>query len=128
MPKLWTEVADVRKRALGADADYGDEDIESLILDAEDIAQTAFPKLTAQVPNEIPKLRVVRVVAGMVIRRLRNPDGIRTIQDSTGPLSGSTTFAGDAPGELRLTDQDRRDLTVGGGAGRRAFSVRPNYL
>lgn len=128
MPNLWTDVDEVRDRALGVDEDFTDAQIDRLIGDAEDIVLAAFPLIESQVPGDIPVARVARVVASMVIRRLRNPDGIRTLQDSTGPFAGSTTFAGDAPGELALTDDDRRALTVGGGTGRRAFSVRPNYL
>lgn len=128
MPSLWTDVDEVRERALGVDEGFTDSQIQRLIEDAEDIVQAAFPLVESQVPKDIPIERVARVVSGMVIRRLRNPEGIRTFQDSTGPYSGSTTFAGDNPGELYLTDDDKRALSVGAGAGRRAFSVRPNYL
>lgn len=126
MPQ-WTSTPEVRERSLGADDDFSDEQITRLIDDAEDVVLAAFPAIESQVPDPIPLARVARVVSGMVIRRLRNPDGIRTLQDSTGPYSGSTTYAGDHPGEIYLSEEDKRALTVGTASGRRAFSVMPNY-
>lgn len=125
---LWLDVDDVRRRALGADEDFDDAQLSDLIEDAEDVAEQAFPDLADRVTSGVTKLRTVqRVLAGAVIRRIRNPDGIRTIQDSTGPFAGSTTFAGDHPGEIYLTDDDRSALAPPAvSEGRVAFSVRPN--
>lgn len=124
----WAEVGAVRDRALGVDEDFTDQQINTLVEDAEDAVLKAFPAIEDQITaGKVRKATVVRVVAGMVIRVLRNPDGIRTIQDSDGPHSGSTTFAGDNPGQINLSDDDKRDLTPAGSGGRRAFSVMPNY-
>ncbi|GAB3192148.1 hypothetical protein GCM10027061_21600 [Nesterenkonia suensis] len=128
MAAVWLQVADVRSRALGSDSEYSDEDIEVLLEDAEDLALQSFPDLAERVSAGKPSVaRVRRVLANVVVRKLRNPEGIRTIQDSTGPFSGSTTFAGDNPGEMYLTDEDKRALSPPGAQGRRAFSVRPRY-
>lgn len=125
---LGVTVSDVRQRALGVDEDFGSQTLGVLLEDAEDLALREFPNLLEHIDSGAVRLATVkRVISNVVIRRLRNPEGIRTIQDSTGPFSGSTTFAGDHPGELYLTDADRKDLSGGERVGRRAFSVMPNY-
>lgn len=126
---LWLDVEDVRSRAAGLDLDFEDVAITVFIEDAEDLALQEFPDLKERiVAGTTPLSRVKRVIANVVVRKLRNPEGIRTFQDSTGPYSGSTTFAGDNPGEIYLTDEDKRALAPPSvAAGRRAFSVMPAY-
>ncbi len=55
----------------------------------------------------------------LVLGKLANPGGIRTVQESNGPSSGSITYGGDSPGTLILTAQHRKMLGITG-AGRRA--------
>lgn len=62
------------------------------------------------------------VVAEMVERKFRNPEGVRTAQDTTGPMSGSVTYGGDQPGQLWLTPDNLADLQTRSTAGK-AFSV-----
>lgn len=127
MPQ-WTDLDDVRNDALGVDDGFSDQQVTRLIERAERLVVREFPTVEKRVTDgELSADTVADIVSAMVIRVLRNPDGIRTIQDSTGPFSGSTTFAGDNPGQLYLSDEDRRALNPGGASGRRAFSVMPNY-
>jgi hypothetical protein len=108
---MFATVVDVKSRWLTGDVPATDAQILTLIGDAEDIILGEFPTIEADVAGGVvPAPRVVRVVARMVHRVLRNPEGIRSTQESTGPFSGSTTFGGDNPGELYLTDDDRRDI------------------
>lgn len=126
MPQ-WTELQDVRDDALGTDDDFTDQQITRLIERAERLVVRTFPTAEQRITDgDIAVETVSDIVSAMVVRVLRNPEGIRTIQDSTGPYSGSTTFAGDNPGQLHLTDEDKRALNPSA-AGRRAFSVMPNY-
>ena len=46
----------------------------------------------------------------LVLAKLGNPGGIRTVQESNGPTSGSVTYGGDSPGHLTLLPQHRRLL------------------
>lgn len=122
---MWVYADEVRDRWIGADHEVPDSAVDVLIGDAEDAIRSAVPGIDALVEVSIPLSRVKRVVARMVIRVLRNPSGIRTMQETTGQFSGSTTYAGDSPGEIVFTDDDRRDLLGKGASGRRAFSVMP---
>ena len=54
----------------------------------------------------------------LVLGKFANPGGIRTVQESNGPSSGSITYGGDSPGTLTLTAQHRKMLGITG-AGRR---------
>lgn len=123
----WAEPSDVTSRWLDGMLPVDDDVLMTLIGDAEDAIVVGIPDIQVRIDRgEIPEERVRRVVARMVIRFLRNPTGIRTIQETTGQFSGSTTYAGDSLGEIEFTDADRREL-LGKGQVRtgRAFSVFP---
>lgn len=59
----------------------------------------------------------------LVLGKLANPGGIRTVQESNGPSSGSITYGGDSPGQLTLTAQHRKMLGVTSGSRRAAGTV-----
>lgn len=108
---MFATVQDVKSRWLTGDVPATDAQILTLIGDAEDIILGEFPTIEADVSSgAVPTTRVVRVVSRMIHRVLRNPEGFRSVQETTGPFSGGTTFGGDNPGELYLTDDDRRDI------------------
>lgn len=108
---MFATANDVKSRWLTGAIPADDTQIEVLVSDAEDIILGEFSALEDDVSaGVVPKGRVVRVIARMVLRVLRNPEGHRTVAETSGPYSGSTTFGGDNPGELYLTDDDRRDL------------------
>lgn len=119
---------DVRDRWVGGDLDFTDQTIATLIGDAEDAIRASIPEIDDLVGVSIPAGRAKRVISRMVIRVLRNPEGIRTLQETTGQFSGSTTYAGDVLGEIVFTDDDRRDLLGKGPTGRRAYSVMPGGI
>lgn len=124
----WTKPAEVKARWIDGDVPVSDEVLAVLIQDAEDAITVAIPDCAERVLNgTIPPGRIARVVSRMLIRLLRNPTGIRTVQETTGQFSGSTTYAGDSLGEIQVTDADRREL-LGKAAGRRAFSVMPGGI
>jgi hypothetical protein len=120
---VWATVQDVKARWLTGEVPATDAQVQTLVDDAEDLVLSEFPGMETLVADgTVRQSTVVRVVSRMVLRVLRNPDGIRQIQETTGQFTGSQTYAGDNPGEVYLTDQDRRDLTGKRGA-RRAFTV-----
>lgn len=61
-------------------------------------------KVAATVPADVQ--------IDLALEKFGNPSGIRTIQESNGPSSGSVTFGGDAPGKLALTADHRRKLGI----------------
>lgn len=120
---MWATADDVKGRWLTGEIPATDTQLVTLIGDAEDIIVGEFPNIQADIDaGAVPMGRVARVVSRMVIRLLRNPEGLRQVQETTGPTAGGYTYGGDHPGELYLTDDDRRDL-AGKKAGRRAFTV-----
>ena len=125
---MWVSPDDVRDRWVGGDLDFTDQTIATLIGDAEDAIRASVPDIDQMIGASVPVERVARVISRMVIRVLRNPEGIRTLQETTGQFSGSTTYAGDVLGEIVFTDDDRRDLLGKGPTGRRAYSVMPGGI
>lgn len=125
---MWASVDDVRRRWMGSSWDFTDEQVQALLDDAEDAVRATVPSVDADIAaNVLPAERVTRVVCRVVLRVLRNPDGKRSTNVTTGPFSQNETYAGDNPGEVYLTDEDRRDLE-GSRARRRAFTVMPGGL
>lgn len=87
--------------------------VETLLADAEAILLREFPNLVADVTDEtITESLVVMVEVAMVTRRLRNPAGVRSIQEGAGPFQQTITHGGDDPGSLYLTDEERRLLST----------------
>lgn len=120
---MWAAVDDIKDRYIGGDLPATDGEIQVLIDDAEDIIRREVPDIEELIDSgEVPENRVRRIVAKMVIRVLRNPDGYRSTNLTSGPFSQGYTWAGDNPGELTLTDEDKDDLMPGMG-GQRAYSV-----
>lgn len=119
---MWATSQDVRDRWLAPQPiPASDAQLQILIADAEDVIIREYPDIQSRIDNgDLPLARVVRVVARMVIRVLRNPQGIRQVQQTAGPYQAATTYGGDEPGELYLADEDHADLAP---AVRRAFSI-----
>jgi len=119
----WATPKDVRDRWLGpGDLPATDGQITTLIDDAEDTIRRAFPDIQQRIDDgDLPLERVVKVVCRMVIRHIRNPEGIRSTQQGAGPFQVSRTYGGDEPGALHLSDQDMAELAPGRRG--RAFSI-----
>ena len=126
MALLFTSASDVTKRWIGDDPIPAETATsETRREDAEDAILREFPDGPARRAEDPPTLtvaRVQKVAARMVLRVLRNPKGLRTATETEGPYSSNETFAGDRPGEIFLSAQDRADLTATQ-TGKRAFTV-----
>ena len=124
----WTEVDDVKSRWLEGPVPATDAQIETLLGDAEDAITAAFPTMQARIDgDEIPLARVRKVAARMVIRVLRNPGGKRVHQETAGPWSESTTYGGNEPGEIYLSDDDRAELAGTARGGAFMIDTLPSY-
>lgn len=126
----WATAEDVRRRWLSGPLSVDDEQIEFLLEDIEDFLTGEFSDLDERLQDgRLTEVRLKRVIARIAIRVLRNPDGYRQVTSGTGPFTGSATYGGDQPGEIYVTDEDRKDL-VGRGKGRAipAFSIFPGGI
>ena len=122
---LRTSAADVRARWLSGPLSVDAEQIEIRLGDVEDFLAGEFDDLDERLADgRLTDSRLRRVVVRIASRVLRNPDGYRQVSSGTGPFTGSATYAGPAPGEIYVTDEDRKDL-VGRGktSSRRAAST-----
>ena len=107
----WADAADVRARWLSGPLSVEDDKIDLLIEDIEDFLTGEFSDLDTRLDDgRLSPKRLKRVIVRIAIRVLRNPDGYRQVTSGTGPFTGSATYAGDAPGEIYVTDEDRKDL------------------
>lgn len=105
----WTTAHDVEARWLGDQPLPEPLKIDAWIADAETVVLNEFPDIAERITAETLSLDTVRmVVCSMVLRVLRNPDRVRV--DQLGP--SSRTFAGDDPGGLHLTDDERALLAA----------------
>ncbi|MET7741983.1 Gp19/Gp15/Gp42 family protein [Streptomyces sp. NPDC005385] len=100
--KRWTSVEELMAT---------EEQVTTLLEDAEDRILIEFPTLESKVTSgELRQETVIRVEVQMVMRHLKNPDGVRSAQMGAGPFQQTTTYGGEDPGTIYLTDDERRDL------------------
>ena len=126
----WATAGDVLDAWIGDGAPTDLAKVETWIGMAERLIRREVPDLQGRldaeaelVPPVTALLDTVRdIVISMVTRVFKNPDGKRSIQSASGPLSESITFGGDNPGGLFLSDDERKAL-LGGRSGQRAFMV-----
>jgi len=123
----WTTADQVVAAWIGDDAPTDLVKIDTWIGKAERLLRSKVPDLTGRVYDGLvaePDLlsNVMDVVVSMVQRVFRNPEGVRTRQESTGPFGGSVTYGGDQPGALWVTDEELAMLALAGSS-RGAFSI-----
>lgn len=122
----WTQPSDVTDRWVGPDAPDNEQLLDTLIVDVERDLVRRAPDLQDRLADPDDTLEaadVVKVVARIIIRHLRNPDGTRQVTETAGPYAQNRTFAGDDPGALEVTDADLEQL--GYPTGQRAFTIAP---
>ena len=120
----WTTPADVLASWIGDDEPTDTALIDTWIGKAERLIRFSVPGIQARIDALEPDLleNVIDVTTSMVIRKFRNPEGIRQVSTGDGPFSQSRTYGGDEPGELVLLDTELARLS-GGSAGSRAFTI-----
>lgn len=117
----WTSAEDVLNAWIGDNAPSDRLQVERYIASAERKIRREIPSVVDRLAsgNEPDLLDTVHdVVTEMVHRVYRNPEGVRQVQETTGPTSGSVTYGGDHPGSLYLTEDNRRALAPVGGRSR----------
>lgn len=120
----WTTPADVTGSWIGGDVPTDDAQIQKWIDKAEREIKFRVPDIQIRIDAEAPRTDLLEtakdVVAAMVVRVFRNPEGIRQTNLTSGPFTTSKTYGGDVPGGLGLTDDELAKLQGQRGG---AFSV-----
>jgi hypothetical protein len=122
----WTTAADVISSWIGNDAPTDEALVTKWIGKAERLIRSEVLDIQSRVDSGLePDLldNARDVVVEMVTRKFRNPEGLRQVQESTGPFSGSRTYGGTEPGALYMTDDDMKLLSLPKTTGQKAFTV-----
>lgn len=121
---MWATTADVTEAWIGEGLPADGALIATWLGKAEREMRFRVPDLAGRVDADVTgDLRdmAVDVAVAMVMRVLRNPEGIRQRNITTGPFTGSETYGGDTPGGLALTDDELEKLR--GVRARGAFTI-----
>ena len=135
----WTTADDVLNAWIG-----DDEPVDTLLIDnwigrAERLIRFTVPGIQTRITAAEVDLidNVVDVVTAMVIRKFRNPEGIRQASSTEGPFTSSRTYGGNDPGELAILDTELARISGNTAGGQRAYTVdmipstspfSPNYV
>jgi len=114
----WTTPADVTGAWIGEGAPTDTGKIQKWIDKAEreiryrvQDVQERIDAEAAETPARTDLLETTKdVVVSMVMRVFRNPEGIRQVNETTGPFTSSRTYGGDVPGGLGITDDELAKL------------------
>lgn len=124
----WTSPTDVTDAWIGEGAPSNTTKIQKWIDKAEREIRYRVPDVqeridaeAAETPARTDLIETAKdVVVSMVTRVFRNPEGIRQVNETTGPFTSSRTYGGDVPGGLGITDDEFAKLQ---GARGGAFSI-----
>jgi hypothetical protein len=106
----WATFEDVTVRWVGPGAPTDEDLVNALISDAEQVILASYPGIQDRIDEEsLPEARVTLVVTQMVSRVLRNPEGLTSWQQTTGPFSQARSYGAGSTG-LYLTDDELRML------------------
>ncbi len=121
----WATPEDVANADIGGVTDGLSPDrIQYWLGRAERAILAAVPDLGVRVAaGRVAAEAPADVQVDLVLSKVGNPGGIRTIQESNGPTSGSVTYGGDTPGEMALTAAQLKALGGADVVGRRARTV-----
>ena len=121
----WTDPTDVKDVWLLDPDDLPAHEVLDRILGrAERILTGLDPNLPTRAAPGTPLGDCVRDVAvDMAVRVLRNPEGLRTVSETTGPMTTQVTHGGEEPGVLYVTDAERQLLGIRSRRRQHVFSV-----
>ena len=107
----WAPFEDVVTRWVEAGEPTDEALVAALISDAEQVILAEYPAIQDRIDqNLLPVERVTFVVTQMVSRILRNPEGLSSWQQQTGPFGQSRTFGTENVG-IYLTDNEIKLLS-----------------
>lgn len=120
----WTSVDDVLLRWTGADVPTNEILVAVLIDDAELLIDTQYPGIDDRSGDDDKLLNRVRyVVSQMVMRCLRNPDGVRSMTLGDGSITYSSNHD-----VLKIDPAEHAMLGPAGTSTQRAFTINPTPI
>lgn len=119
----WATPDDITARWVGSNLPTDTDLMTALISDAEQIILAEYPGIQDRIDGgSLPVERVIFVVTQMVSRVLRNPEGLSSWQQTTGPFSQSRTFNA-MDGSLGIYLQDNEVKLLAPNRGGKAFEI-----
>jgi hypothetical protein len=107
----WTTFQDVTDRWVGPGVPEDSDLVAALIVDAEAVILSEYPRIQERIDAEtLPLSTVVMVVVRMVSRQLRNPEGLTYWQQTTGPFGQARNY-GSNPQDVWLTPDEKKLLS-----------------
>ena len=89
----WTTFEDITDRWIGSGMPDDEDLVNALILDAEAVILSQYPRIQERIDAEtLSEDLVTMVTARMVTRVLRNPENLSYWQQTTGPFGQGRTF------------------------------------
>lgn len=89
----WTTFEDITERWIGSGMPDDETLVNALILDAEAVILSQYPRIQERIDAEtLSEDLVTMVTARMVTRVLRNPENLSYWQQTTGPFGQGRTF------------------------------------
>ena len=117
----WTSPNDVLARWIGPNPPTDLDQIRALIADAEAVIKSEFPKIQDRLnANTLDLDIVILVTTRIVIRVLKNPEGLSFTQFSSGPFSQGKNYGSQEQGIFLQPDEEELLSPVVPG---KAFSV-----
>jgi hypothetical protein len=117
----WTSPNDVLARWIGPNPPTDLDQIRALITDAEAVIKSEFPKIQDRLnANTLDLDIVILVTTRIVIRVLKNPEGLSFTQFSSGPFSQGKNYGSQEQGIFLQPDEEELLSPVVPG---KAFSV-----
>lgn len=107
----WTDPPDVIDAWIGEGAPSDPDLVQVWIDKAEREVMYRVPDVLTRISaGDLDQQVVIDVVVAMVTRVFRNPEGFRQKATTAGPFTESSTFGGNIPGALGLTDEELAKL------------------
>jgi hypothetical protein len=121
----WTTYQDVIDRWVGPGAPTDADLVAAIILDAEAIILSEYPRIQERIDADEISLDVIKLVTvRMVSRILRNPENLTYWQQTTGPFGQARNF-GSANQDLWMSEQEKTLLSPKQRG--KAFEVNQGY-
>lgn len=122
---MWVTAEQFQNDWIGYDVPADVDKITAWLGKAERMVSQRVPDIVERLASGEPDLQenIADVVIAMVTRVFRNPEGMRSINSNTGPLTESVTYGGDNPGVLEILPAEMSLLTRGLVGSRRGGTI-----